>query len=174
MTRRSFQSAKRPITSNKEVIDAVSLTVAGGTTQETTILTAVNDYTGTVGTCPLGASILGFYVEASNIAVGDGDLTQRIDWLLGYVDGAQTLASLPVPGSSGGHVLRSHVFHEEKGIFPQNLTTGNAPTQGIRTRTFVRVPKRFRRMAEDREWGIRSGSSDTYSVCYKVIYKWYI
>ena len=137
-----------------------------------TVASTINDYVGTVGTCPLGATILGFYIEASLIDVDGGDLSNRIDWFLCKREEAGIL-SFPVPGSTGGSVFRSKIFHEEKGIFPDTATVG-AGLQQVRTRTFVRVPKSKRRMGEGFSWVIRIGSSGAYSACFKVIYKWFI
>ncbi len=86
--------------------------------------------------------------------------------------GLPSIVNYPVPAATGGNQLRSRIFHEEKGIFPSSASVG-AGLQQVRTRTFVRVPKSFRRMQEDAEWFIRVGSSGAYSVCFKIIYKWY-
>ncbi len=165
--------AKRPITSNKEIIDVTSLTVAAGVTTDISVATSINDYTGGVGTCPLGSTILGFYIEASVIDVSGSDLSNRIDWYLGKKDLNPTISTYPVPGATGGSPLRRHIFHEEKGILPSAAAVGRG-VQQVRTRTFVRVPKSKRRMQESGEWFIRAGSSGSYSVCYKIIYKWFI
>ncbi len=169
---RRFQSAKRPITSNKEIIDVTSLTVAAGVTTDVVVALSVNDYLGTVGTCPLGATILGFYIEASVIDVSGSDLSHRIDWYIGKRE-ELAIGSWPVPGATGGSFLRSKIFHEEKGILPSSAVVGRG-VQQVRTRTFVRVPKSKRRMGEAFSWFIRAGSSGSYSVCFKIIYKWYI
>ncbi len=169
---RRFQSGKRPISSNKEIIDVTSLTVAAGVITDSVIATQTNNYTGTVGTMPLGSTILGFFIEASAIDVSGSDLSHRIDWYLGKAPTGLGITSMPVPGSTGGNNRRNHIFHEEKGIFPSSAVVGRG-IQQVRTRTFVRVPKSKRRMAEGDVWVIRSGSSGSYSVCYKVIYKWY-
>jgi len=172
LPRQRFQSGKRPIVSNKEVLDFTNITVAAGVTTDNVVAIAVNDYAGTVGTCPLGSTILGFYIEASAVDVSGSGLSHRIDWLMGYVKGNVPVTSLPTPANSGGNVLRSNVLHEEKGIFPSTATVGEGKQQ-VRTRSFVRIPKSLRRMNEGKQWVIRSGSSGAYSTCYKVIYKWY-
>ena len=169
---RRFQSGKRPIVSNKEIVDVTSLTVAGGTTTDSVVLSTVNDYIGTVGTCPLGSTVLGFFIESSAIDVSGSDLSNRIDWFLCKKPGAVVITTFPVPGATGGVQLRNAIYHEEKGIFPSSAVVG-AGLQQLRTRTFVRVPRSKRRMAEGEQWVIRSGSSGSYSVCYKVIYKWF-
>ena len=170
---RGFQSGKRPIVSNKEIVDAVSLTVAAGVTTSIVVADQLNDYIGGVGTCPLGATIIGFYIEASLIDVSGSDLSHRIDWFIAKKPSTISSAAYPVPGATGGNNLRSTIFHEEKGIFPSSAVVG-AGLQQVRTRTFVRVPKSFRRMQESAEWIIRVGSSGSYSACFKVIYKWFI
>jgi len=169
---RRIQTGKRPIASNKEIIDGTFITVAAGVTTDLSVLLEVNDYVGTVGTCPLGATVLGFYIEASVIDVSGSDLSHRIDWFLAKKEEIGIL-SFPVPGSTGGSALRSKIFHEEKGIFPSTAVVGSGRQQ-VRTRSFVRVPKGKRRMGELFQWFIRVGSSGAYSACYKIIYKWYI
>ncbi len=173
MPYRRFQSGKRPINSNKEIIDITSLTVAAGVTTDSALATQINDYTGTVGTVPLGSSILGFYIEASAIDVSGSDLSHRIDWFLCKKPGGVSIASFPVPGATGGDDKRKWIFHEEKGIFPSSAVVGRG-VQQVRTRSFIKVPRSKRRMAEGDAWFIRSGSSGSYSVCYKVIYKRFI
>jgi len=146
--------------------------VAAGVTSDVILCTTVNDYIGTVGTCPIGATILGFYLEASTIDVSGSDLSHRIDWYIAKSTDVG-IASYPVPAATGGNKLRRQIFHEEKGIFPSSATVG-AGLQQVRTRTFVRIPKSKRRMSESAVWAIRVGSSGAYSFCLKCIYKWYI
>jgi len=149
--------------------------VAGGVTTDSALASTVNDYTGTVGTCPIGATILGFYIEASAIDVDDGTLTNRIDWFLCKVVSGFAVTTFPVPAATGGNLKRRWIFHEEKGIFSDNPAGSvGGGTTPIRTRTFVKIPLGRRRMGEGDAWFIRSGSSGDYSVCYKIIYKWFI
>ncbi len=149
--------------------------VTGGVTTDIDIASAVNDYVGSVGTCPLGSTILGFYLETSTSNVDD--TISRIDWMLIKRPGARSIANYPVPGASGGHNLRKQIFHESKGIGGTNLFDNGASTLGgsqtTRMREFIRIPKGFRRMGENDIWTIRVGSSENYSFCLKCIYKWY-
>ncbi len=167
--RRRQGSAKRPIVSNKEIVDSVSLIVPAGTTTSIDVATSVNDYSGGVGTCPLGSSILGFYVESSFSTVGG---IGRLDWLLCKRNAGLAAVNFPTPGASGGDVRRKYVFHESKGLV-QGETTVGAGGQTSRNRDFLRIPRSFRRMGENDAWTIRVGSSEAYNFCLKVIYKWY-
>jgi len=122
---------------------------------------------------PLGANIRGFYIESSAIDVSGSGLSHRIDWFLCKKPALVGITAYPVPGGTGGATSRSSIYHEEKGIFPSSTVVGEG-LQQVRTRTFVKVPKGKQRMAENDAWFIRSGSSGSYSVCYKIIYKWFI
>ncbi len=163
------QSGKRPIVSNKEIVDSVVFIVAGGVTTDIDIATAVNSYSGSVGTCPIGSTLLGFYLEISTNNVDN--IVGRTDWYLCKRIGAIALSVFPIPGATGGANLRRWIFHEEKGIGQGTPTTGGG--QSFRTKQFIAIPKGRRRMGEDDKWTIRVGSSENYSFCLKCIYKWY-
>ncbi len=165
------QSGKRPINSNKEIVDAVAFLVTGGVTTDLDIATAVNDYTGTVGTVPLGSSILGFYIESST-QIND-TILGRVDWILIKRDNGSSVGNYPTPGSSGAHSRRKFVFHESKGI-GQGNSSAVIGGQTSRMREFIKIPKKFRRMGELDTWTIRAGASVDYSVCFKIIYKRFI
>jgi len=170
MPRRNFQSSKRPIVSNKEIIDTVAFLVTGGVTTDINIASAVNNYTGTIGTQPLGSSLLGFYIETS---ASNGDsIVNRIDWYLCKRTSGTPFSSFPIPGATGGDVNRKWIFHESKGI-GQGEAVSTLGGQTSRMREFIKIPKRFRRMGEADFWSIRVGASTDYNFCLKVIYKWY-
>lgn len=143
--------------------------VAGGTTTDIDIASTVNSYTGTVGTVPIGASILGFYLETSINNVDN--IVGRTDWFLCKRTSGTPFTSFPTPATTGGHVFRKWIFHESKGIGQGTATTGGG--QSTRMREFIKIPKRYRRMGEADDWSIRVGSSENYSFCLKCIYKWY-
>jgi len=175
MARFRTSLAKRPVVSNKEIVDSVVFIVAGGVTTDIDLATCVNNYTGTIGQCPLGASILGFYLETSTNNVDN--IVSRIDWILIKRTGGLGIANYPTPSSTGGHIHRRWVFHESKGMANaetfDNGTANTAGGQTTRMREFIKIPKRFRRMGEGDAWTIRVGSSENYSFCLKCIYKWY-
>ncbi len=163
--------ANIPIVSNKEMVDAAFLIVAGGVTTDIQIAAAVNDYTGTQGTCPTNAQIKGFYMETSY--ANNDSIVGRTDWFLCKRSSGIAITSFPTPGSTGGHELRRLIFHERKGI----ITNSSGGTQGgqvSKAVEFIGIPKRFRKMSENDGWFIRVGSSENYSFCLKCIYKWYI
>ncbi len=167
---RSYRaSAKRPILSNKEILDTTVLIVAGGVTTDVDLATATNNYTGTVGTCPLGSTIIGFYLEVSSNNVDN--IIGRTDWYLCKRNAGDAFTNFPTPANTGGDVRRKYIFHEEKGIFPGAPTTAGG--QSFRTKQFIRIPRGARRMGESDRWSIRVGSSENYSFCLKCIYKWY-
>ncbi len=169
------QSAKRPIVSVKEIVDSVVFIVAGGVNTDINIASAVNSYSGSVGTCPIGSTILGFYLETSTNNVDN--IVGRTDWYLCKRPANRTFADYPSPGFTGGSLVRKLIFHESKGIGQgASFDNGAANTiggQSTRFREFIKIPKRFRRMGEEDVWSIRVGSSENYSFCLKCIYKWY-
>ncbi len=160
-----------PIVSNKEIVDVVALLVPAATTTDIDIATQVNDYVGGVGTTKLAASIKGFYIESSynlsQVIVG------RLDWFLCKRESGRAFASFPVPGATGGVQLRNRIFHERKGVLDGG-TTSNAGGQTSKSVEFIRIPKGLQRMAEGDVWSLRIGASTNYSVCFKIIYKWFI
>ncbi len=166
-----FRRAPTVIVTNKEIVDSVALLVSAGVITDVTVASQVNNYTGTVGTCPLGAKIRGFYLEISynlsQVIVG------RFDWYLTKLDGNRSLADYPPPGATGGHLLRKKVFHERKGVLDGG-SASNAGGQTAKSVEFVKIPKGFQRMGEGDSWVIRSSGSTNYSICIKCIYKWLI
>ncbi len=162
--------AKRPIVSNKEIVDTLVINNTGGVTFDVDIATQVNDYTGSVGTMPIGASILGFLLDISTANVASSG--SRIEWYITKRDAGLGLSNWPVPGLTGGNVRRKQIFHESKGL-GQGIAAGTTG-QTTRARQFIGIPKKFRRMGENDKWSIRVGSSENYSFCMKAIYKWYV
>ncbi len=165
----SFRRVKRgfslrPVRSVKEIVDGVFLAVAGGVITVVAVATAVNDYTGAVGTCPIGATIKALYVEASYS--NQGTIRARIDWLLGK--SPSNLPFGPVPGATGGDPERKWIFHESKGLNPPEVNATPSKKSG-----WIRVPPKMTRMGEDDALIFRIGSSQNYNFCLKVIYKWY-
>ncbi len=165
------QMAKRPIVSNKEIVDAAIILTPGGTETTINLAVAVNSYTGVVGQCPLGARILGFYLESS-YNLGQ-NIVGRFDWYLCKRKAGRLFVDFPTAGATGGAPLRKDIFHERKGI----LDGGNATNVGGQTAKsveFVKIPKGFQRMGEGDVWSIIMGASTIYSFCLKCIYKWYM
>ena len=158
------------VVSNKEIVDSVNLLVTAGVETDIVIATAINNYTGTVGTAPLGSKIRGFYIEASynlsQVIVG------RFDWYLAKADSNIGLAEFPPAGGSGGANFRKKIFHERKGVLDGG-TTSNAGGQTSKSVEFIKIPKGFQRMGEKDRWFIRCSGSTNYSFCLKVIYKWF-
>ncbi len=148
---------------NKEIVDAVALVVAAGVNTDVVLATSVNDYTGTVGTCPLGALIKGMELMVSySIAVAPN----RFDWyLLKNNAGVYTPGQLPAAGATGGNALRKFIIHEEKGLAPDNADGR------VLSKLHINIPKRYWRMGEADEWILRANSAASYDVCIKAIYK---
>ncbi len=172
MARQGFRRkmALVPIVSNKEIIDSVSLIVAAGVITDIQIAAAINNYVGTVGTQTTNSVIKGFYLETSYNNVDN--IVGRLDWYVCKVVAPTLITAFPSPGATGGHALRSKIFHERKGIFNGTATTGGG--QMSKSIEFIAIPKKFQKMNEDEKWFIRVGASENYSFCLKCIYKTYI
>lgn len=168
MSRRGMRRKLRSVqvVRNKEVLDSVNLGVAGNTTTAVALATAVNDYAGVVGTCPLGCAIKGFEIELSDRQ--DLASSARRDWYINKNPGGAI--TFPAPGSTGGSPVRRYIIHEEKGLAADD----NVGT--IRQRIHINIPKRYWRMGEGDIWQLRYGTSggagEPYDLCIKCIYKW--
>lgn len=163
MYRGKIRKLRSLVTSrNKEVMDEKALAVAGGTITDFDILTAVNDYIGTPGTCSIGSVIRGIDIQFS--AVGFAGNT--FDFFLYKRVGLAAVANYPAPGGVGGHVNRSKVIHEISGMCAdRNNATPNE------RHIFVAIPKHMQRMTEGDTIASRFVSSLDYSVCIKYIFK---
>ncbi len=159
-----FRSSLRPINSNKEVVDSTLLGVTAGTQSVVVACNVVNDYTGVVGTCPLGAKIHSVYIFAQIISTAG---TANAD--LAVLKSPNALAA-PIAGAIGGTTMRKYVLHEEKGI-PGNASDGAYP---MTWKGVVRIPRGRQRMAEGDSIRVLVRSADIYNACVKIIYKWYI
>lgn len=159
--RRAF--SLRPVRSNKEIVDGVFLNVAAGVITRIAVAQSVNDYTGAVGTCPIGSSIKAIYLEASYFGRSGGG---RLDWYMGKSPGNNL--TLPVPGATGGDDNRKWVFHESKGLQALNIAGSPAKKSG-----WLKIPGKMSRMGEDDRIELAIGSSVAYDFCLKAIYKWY-
>ncbi len=138
------------------------LAVAAGVTTVVAVATTVNDYIGTIGTCPIGSHIISINAQISySISVPPN----RVDWYMNKNPANQL--TMPTPGATGGNANRKQIFHEEKGLGPDNLDA--PPTKN--TYQFL-VPQIFQRMGEDDSIQFRINSSGIYDACAKFIYKW--
>jgi len=164
--RRGRGLALRPIVSNKEIVDSTLLGVVGGVTSVVDLVTVVNSYTGTVGTCPIGAKISSIYLFVQIISATG---TANSDFYVAKANTATT-AALPVPGATGGDLNRRWILHEEKGI-PGNAADGAAP---LTFRGVIRIPRGRQRMGEgDLVRLLLRGAVDVHNICVKAIFKWY-
>ncbi len=161
------------VRSNKEIIDGVFLKVTGGTITDVIVAQAVNDYIGTVGTCPISSKIKGCFIEWSYNA--DSTLEGRLDWFFAKAPGTIVAGSFPTPGATGGNLNRKFIFQERKGLTnPFNTGSGFAVSSQIRGgMMFLKIPRRFQNMAEGDLLILRIHASANYNFCLKIIYKWF-
>jgi len=123
-----------------------------------------------VGTAAIGSTILGFYLETST-STGE-NLIGISDWYLVKRSGNRSPADFPIPGATGGAANRRWIFHESKGI-GQGEAGSLLGGQQTRMREFIKIPKGFRRLAENDKWTIRVKGTTDYNFCLKAIYKVY-
>ncbi len=153
----------RPINSNKEVVDSTLLGVAAATQSVTAIAATVNDYTGVVGTCPLGAKISSVFLF---VQVLPTTTTENVDMAILK---SPNLLAVPTAGAVGGSVMRKYVLHEEKGI-PGNAADGAYP---MTFKGVIRIPRGRQRMAEGDSIRVLTRGTGIHNACIKAIYKWY-
>ncbi len=149
--------------SSKEIFRSVTLGVAAGVTTVVQFATAVNTYTGTVGTCPIGSKISNVYVEMSYQSTQAA--SNQADWYI--VKNPGSGLPLPAPGLTGGNPNRKWIFQESTGINPDD--DGSM----ARRRGWLKVPKKMQRMGEDDVLLLQFNAAGTYDLCVKVIFKWY-
>jgi len=149
----------------------VFLAVAAAVTTDFVVASSVNDYTGAIGTCPIGAKIKAIFIDYSynsNSSISNG----RMDFYL-CKNPNIGLANFPIPGATGGNAKRKFIFLERKGLNPVATAGFGANSQLARGAGWIRIPKRFQNMAEGDSMTIRIGSSIDYNFCIKTIYKWF-
>ncbi len=164
---RSRMSPKKGIINSvKAVVDGVFLAVAAGVVTNVNLGLTVDTFVGTAGTFPIGAKIFGIYLFVNiqpDAAVGNVDY---------YVSKTSPilLATMPIPGSTGGDASRRFILHEEKGL-PVNRDVGGVPSQ---FKGVIVIPKGRQRMGDGDVIRLHLRCSSAYSACVKCIYKWYI
>ncbi len=163
-SRKAF--ALRPVHSVKEIVDGVFLAVSAGVSTTVVACLVVNDYTGTVGTCPIGASIKSMWIHVS-YALVSATPDSNFDWYLIKDPGTQL--AIPTPGATGGNVNRKWIFHESKGLAPNADDANPQVNQG-----WIKIPRKMTRMGEsDRILLVARGAASNYNLCVKIIYKWF-
>ncbi len=165
--RRRFQA---PVRSNKEIIDLTATGVAAGVTTDLLVATAVNDYTGLIGTCPIGCKIKAIFISYSyNFAQG---FPTRMDMYVAKIPAGFGVGGFPVPGATGGSLFRKYIFLEVKGLGSASSDAFGQDSQIRGFQGWLMIPKRFQNMAEGDFLAIKFGSASNYNICTKVIYKW--
>ncbi len=157
--------SKRPINSVKNIVDGTFLGVTGGTNTDVVLVDTVNDYTGTSGTVPIGATVSSLYLFVQMISADSG--VANHDWFVIKDPGDQLI--IPVPGATGGVTSRKFILHEEKGI-PGNALDGAYP---LTFKGVIKIPPGYRRCGEDDRIVLRMRGVDLYNACVKCIYKFY-
>ncbi len=155
---------KRPINSEKQIVTSTNLLIAGGAGVTQTIVNTVNDYVGTVGTVPVGATIPWFFVELN--LNNEGNITQTLSWYIAKIpNNAFTPPSATDPG---GSVFKKNIFK-----VGMEMPAGINNSSSVKRIFVLKVPKGFQRCGENDQWIIKTDPSTTgtYDVCSKVVYK---
>ncbi len=149
--------------SSKEIVRSVTLGVAAGVTTAVVLADSVNDYTGTIGTCPIGSKISRIHLQVSYQSTQA--TSNQADWYVAKDPGGGL--PLPVPASTGGNANRKWIFHESTGINPDD--------DGFMARKegWLEIPKKMQRMGEGDQIELRFNAAGIYDLCIKCIYKWY-
>ncbi len=137
--------------------------MAAGVSTTVALGTAVNDYTGAVGTFPVGATVKSFYLFVQILPTTG---TSNVDW---FVAKAPPGVIFPVPGATGGDPSRRYILHEEKGL-PGNAADGAYP---LTFKGVIKIPRGRQRMGEGDVFFIRLRGVDISNSCIKCIYKAY-
>jgi len=161
------QRFRAPVRHNKEIFDGVFLGVAAGTITDVNFATAVNDYVGGIGTCPISAKIKAVFIDVSYTS--GTEVPARMDWLIMKAP-ANVGAGLTIPGATGGTLNRKYILLERKGL---NNTVGAGTGNNPRAAAgWLMIPKRFQNMAEGDNFHLRASGSTLYDLCVKIIFKW--
>ena len=166
MTKRALRL--RPVTSNKEVLDSTQVGVTASTNTDVILATAVQNYDGTQFECPVGARISAIYLFVQIVTGFSGN---NVDWYFAKRRAGQIESTdYPNPGATGGDPLRNTILHEEKGIPGDGDNVSPLTFRGV-----IRIPRNVQRMREgDRIFLKLRGSVNSYDLCVKAIYKWFI
>ncbi len=82
-----------------------------------------------------------------------------------------TAALLPTPGSTGVHLNKRHILHEEKGL----AGGGDASLTGVPMvfKGVIRIPRGRQRMGQNDTFKVCIRTNFASKVCMKAIYKYY-
>ncbi len=159
-----FRSSLHPVNSVKNIIDSTQIGVTGATVAQISLAATVEDFTGATGQVPIGARVNSVFLFVQILAQSTG--VANVDWYIAKV-GTGQVASMPVPGATGGSTMRKYILHEEKGI-PGNASDGAYPA------TFkgsIKIPRHMQRFGDGDNLRIHLRGTDDYNLCVKCIYK---
>ncbi len=161
-----FRRRMNPIQSYKHIIDA-----GGGLTSTVStvdVSQAVQARTGaSPNECVIGETVNGLFVIVNILGATGQGVTGPVDWYIIKQRSNQAVGTLPDPGNTGNDIMRSQIFHEEKGV------SGSADGTPHVFKGVIVVPPNMRRQREGDKFLIRLKMTDpdTGTFCVKVIYK---
>ncbi len=174
-----FRTSLRPINRRKNVVDQSGIMAASTNVVLDFIITTVDQADlSVVDEVTTGSTVNGFYMSFYAISEG-GEVAAEVplvDWYIikdpgGSFGSTFSATKLPTPGSTGSHVNKRFIIHEEKGL----AGGGDASTGGVPMifKGVLGVPRGFRRMAPQDRLTICARANFNTKECTKFIYKWY-
>ncbi len=169
----------RPINSRKNVVDASSVIPAGTNTVFDNIIAGVDQADlPSVEEVTTGSRVNGMYLSFFAISEG-GEIANEVplvDWYIikdsgGAFGTAFDATHLPTPGTTGVHINKRWILHEEKGL----TGGGDVSLAGVPMifKGVIGIPKHMRRIAIGDIFKICVRSNFATKMCTKFIYKWY-
>ncbi len=176
--RRRFSSL-HPINSRKNVVDTSSILGIATNTVVDNIITGVDQADLSVNDeVTTGSRVSSFYHSSFYIAEG-GEIANElplVDWYIIYDPGGTfgttfDATHLPTPGSTGVHVNKRFIIHEEKGL----TGGGDVSLAGVPMifKGVLKLPRGRQRVAVGDRWRLCARANFATKLCSKFIYKWY-
>ncbi len=174
-----FRRNLQVINRRKNVVDQSGILVASTNTVLDNIITGVDQADlASVDEVTTGSRVNGVYLSFFAIAEG-GELAAEVplvDWYVikdsgGAFGTTFDATHLPTPGSTGSHVNKRWIIHEEKGL----AGGGNASLSGVPMifKGVLGIPKHMRRIAVGDRFRFVARSNFNTKECTKFVYKWY-
>ncbi len=169
MPRFRRRQSLRPINSNKNVVNALSIAAAAGTDTTDFAVAVDGAALGNVTEVERASTINQIYLEVWIYGNAVAGVNSRISWFLAKNPGN----NLTMPDASivGLDDNKRFIFAQGTGLVGNS---GNGQP-GYLVRGWFKVPKNYRRMgANDRfQFDIKNDTANDINICKMFLYKWY-
>ncbi len=172
------QSYRRPINSNKNIVDSSGIIAAvTNTIAQTTVATVDNPVIANVSEVQTGSTISSIFYSVYVISEG-GEVANEVPlvdfyWIKspGNVWSTFSGANLPTPGAVGSHTNKRHVLHNEKGL----SGGGDASLAGVPMvfKGVIKIPRGRMRMGKEDRILVAMRTNFAAKFCIQSIYKYY-